>query len=133
MLNKKAIAAFAAGATLVSGLVFAAPAMAEKPNANPPANPPAVQSDQVTKLGGVVSNFKVGDKDHKTTAITLYKKGDKYGTAENDINYTVAQIGGGLLAQVQNSLTSADGNSIVDKVEFPSVLNSGKNLSLIHI
>lgn len=31
MLNKKAIAAFAAGATLVSGLVFAAPAMAEKP------------------------------------------------------------------------------------------------------
>lgn len=86
MLNKKAIAAFAAGATLVSGLVFAAPAMAEKPNANPPANPPAVQSDQVTKLDGVVFNFKVGDKDHKTTAITLYKKGDKYGTAENDIN-----------------------------------------------
>ncbi|MFW0893841.1 hypothetical protein ACJV45_02285 [Gardnerella sp. Marseille-Q9181] len=34
MLNKKAIAAFAAGATLVSGLAIAAPAMAEKLNAN---------------------------------------------------------------------------------------------------
>lgn len=115
MLNKKAIAAFAAGATLVSGLVFAAPAMAKSP-VNGGSNPPAEQGDQVTKLDGVVFNFKVGDKDHKTTAITLYKKGDKYGTAENDINYTVAQIGAGLLAQVQNSLTSADGNSIVDKV-----------------
>ena len=31
MFNKKAIAAFAAGATLVSGLAFAAPAMAEQP------------------------------------------------------------------------------------------------------
>ena len=126
MLNKKAIAAFAAGATLVSGLVFAAPAMAKSP-VNGGSNPPAEQGDQVTKLDGVVFNFKVGDKDHKTTAITLYKKGDKYGTAENDINYTVAQIGAGLLAQVQNSLTSADGNSIVDKVEFPSVLNAGEN------
>ena len=34
MLNKKAIAAFAAGATLVSGLAIAAPAMAERLNAN---------------------------------------------------------------------------------------------------
>lgn len=45
MLNKKAIAALAAGATLVSGLAFAAPAMAEEPGAgaqNPPAaNKPA--------------------------------------------------------------------------------------------
>ena len=36
MLNKKAIAALAAGATLVSGLAFAAPAMAFECPANPP-------------------------------------------------------------------------------------------------
>ena len=33
MLNKKAIAAFAAGATLLSGFAFAVPAMAEAPAA----------------------------------------------------------------------------------------------------
>ena len=32
MLNKKAIAAFAAGATLLSGFAFAAPAMADSAN-----------------------------------------------------------------------------------------------------
>ena len=55
MLNKKAIAALAAGATLVSGLAFAAPAMAEEPGAgaqNPPAenkpaeNKPAAQDEK---------------------------------------------------------------------------------------
>ena len=39
MLNKKAIAAFAAGATLLSGLAFAAPAFAE----DAPAGAPAAQ------------------------------------------------------------------------------------------
>ena len=39
MLNKKAIAAFAAGATLLSGFAFAVPAMAETPAA--PAAPAA--------------------------------------------------------------------------------------------
>jgi len=42
--NKKAIAALAAGATLLSGLAFAAPAMAEESGAgaqNPPATKPA--------------------------------------------------------------------------------------------
>ncbi|WP_267895280.1 hypothetical protein [Gardnerella leopoldii] len=56
MLNKKAIAAFAAGATLVSGLVFAAPAMAE-----PPVNggsTPTVQSADATELKGVVLTLR---------------------------------------------------------------------------
>ncbi|WP_391496004.1 hypothetical protein [Gardnerella swidsinskii] len=128
MLNKKAIAAFAAGATLVSGLAIATPAMAE----NPPANPPAVQSDQVAELKDVVFNFKVGDKDHKAKAITLYKKGDKYGATKDDITHTVAQIGAGFLAQVQNDLTPAQGDSVVDTgtvapITYPEAIKAGEN------
>lgn len=130
MLNKKAIAAFAAGATLVSGLVFAAPAMAE-----PPVNggsTPTVQSADATELKGVVFNFKVGKTDHKTTAMTLYKKGDKYGADKSDINYTIAQIGAGLLAQVQNDLTPAQGDSVVDTgtvgtIAYPKTIEAGEN------
>lgn len=130
MLNKKAIAAFAAGATLVSGLVFAAPAMAE-----PPVNggsTPTVQSADATELKGVVFNFKVGKTDHKTTAMTLYKKGDKYGADKSDINYTIAQIGAGLLAQVQNNLTPAQGDSVVDTgtvgtITYPTEIKAGEN------
>lgn len=131
MLNKKAIAAFAAGATLVSGLVIAAPAMA-KTDPGVGSNPPAVQGDQVTTLDNVVFNFKVGDKDHKTTATTLYKKGDKYGADKDDINYNVAQIGAGLLAQVQNDLTPAQGDSVVDTgtvapITYPEAIKAGEN------
>ena len=130
MLNKKAIAAFAAGATLVSGLVFAAPAMAE-----PPVNSgstPTVQSADATELKGVVFNFKVGKTDHKTTAMTLYKRGDKYGADKSDINYTIAQIGAGLLAQVQNDLTPAQGDSVVDTgtvgtIAYPKTIEAGEN------
>ncbi|MFP1716358.1 hypothetical protein ACLD5N_03560 [Gardnerella leopoldii] len=131
MLNKKAIAAFAAGATLVSGLVFAAPAMAESP-VNGGSNPSAVQGDQVTTLDNVVFSFKVDNKDHKTTAITLYKKGDKYGATKDDITHTVAQIGAGLLAQVQNNLTPAQGDSVVDTgtvgtITYPTEIKAGEN------
>ena len=49
MLNKKAIAALAAGATLVSGLAFAAPAMAEEPGAGA-QNPPAANKPAENKL-----------------------------------------------------------------------------------
>lgn len=131
MLNKKAIAAFAAGATLVSGLVFAAPAMAKSP-VNGGSNPSAVQGDQVTTLDNVVFSFKVDNKDHKTTAITLYKKGDKYGATKDDITHTVAQIGAGLLAQVQNNLTPAQGDSVVDTgtvgtITYPTEIKAGEN------
>ena len=130
MLNKKAIAAFAAGATLVSGLVFAAPAMAE-PLVNG-GSTPTVQSADATELKGVVFNFKVGKTDHKTTAMTLYKKGDKYGADKSDINYTIAQIGAGLLAQVQNDLTPAQGDSVVDTgtvgtIAYPKTIEAGEN------
>ncbi|MFU0513048.1 peptidase [Gardnerella greenwoodii] len=47
MLNKKAIAALAAGATLVSGLAFAAPAMAEAP-ATPKTDQTTPKTDQTT-------------------------------------------------------------------------------------
>ena len=128
MLNKKAIAAFAAGATLVSGLAIAAPALAVQTNGD--SN--VVQSNQATKLDNVVFNFKVGDKDHKTKPITLYKNGDKYGTEKSDINYTATQITSGLLAQVQNDLTPAQGDSVVDTgtigtVTYPANINAGEN------
>ena len=131
MLNKKAIAAFAAGATLVSGLVLATPAMA-KTDPHVVSNPPVVQGDQVTALDNVVFNFKVGDKDHKTTAMTLYKKGDKYGADKSDIAHTVAEIGAGLLAQVQNDLTPAQGDSVVDTgtvapITYPATITAGEN------
>ncbi|KXA21751.1 hypothetical protein HMPREF3208_00470, partial [Gardnerella vaginalis] len=129
MLSKKAIAAFAAGATLVSGLALTVPALAD----NPSGGTSTTQSNQVTKLENVVFNFKVGDKDHKTTATTLYKKGDKYGTAQDDVNYTAAQIGAGFLAQVQNNLTPAEGNGIVDGIVYPSVINSGENVVTVKI
>ncbi|EIK86493.1 hypothetical protein [Gardnerella greenwoodii] len=46
MLNKKAIAALAAGATLVSGLAFAAPAMADGDQTAPKTDQTAPKADQ---------------------------------------------------------------------------------------
>ena len=130
MLNKKAIAAFAAGATLVSGLAIAAPALAVQTNGD--SN--VVQSNQATKLDNVVFNFKVGDKDHKTKPITLYKIGNKYSADEHaDGGWkTVSEIGAGLLAQVQNDLTPAQGDSVVDTgtigtITYPANINAGEN------
>ncbi|WP_427876328.1 hypothetical protein [Gardnerella sp. 2492-Sm] len=50
MLNKKAIAAFAAGATLLSGMAFAAPAFAAEPAKDPKAEKCATAQNNVTKL-----------------------------------------------------------------------------------
>ena len=60
--------------------------------------------------------------------MTLYKKGDKYGAAKDDINHSVAQIGAGFLAQVQNQVTPAQGDFIIDKVEYLFKINAGENI-----
>ena len=127
MLNKKPIAVLAAGATLASGLAFAAPALAEKPS-------PIVSQSQnePTELKGVVFNFKVEGKDCKTDPITLYKQGDKYGATKDAIDQTAAQIGGAFLAQVQNKLTPVVTglnvkNAMIDKITLPTEIKAGEN------
>lgn len=129
MLNKKPIAVLAAGATLASGLAFAAPALA-KPVV-PQASPTQEQTEP-QELKSVVFNFKVGDVDHKTEAITLYKKGDKYGATKDVIDQTAAQIGGAFLAKVQNELTPADtdivNNGEIDKMTLPTEIKAGENV-----
>lgn len=62
MVNKKAIAAFAVGATLLSGLAIAAPALATDPNNN---SNTTQNSDTVTEFKNVVFNFKVGNENHR--------------------------------------------------------------------
>ena len=59
MFNKKAIAALAAGATLVSGLAFAAPAMAKDPD----FSPLLVQDVNAAKVAKAKEDLK---KDQKT-------------------------------------------------------------------
>lgn len=129
MLNKKPIAVLAAGATLASGLAFAAPALA-KPVVPQPSATQAQTEPQ--ELKDVVFNFKVGDKDHKTDPITLYKLGDKYGATKDAIDQTAAQIGGAFLAKVQNQLTPADtdivNNGEIDKMTLPTEIKAGENV-----
>lgn len=129
MLNKKPIAVLAAGATLASGLAFAAPALAVA-EVRPPVNTPSQTEAQ--ELKDVVFNFKVGNTDHKTEAITLYKKGDKYGATKDVIDQTAAQIGGAFLAKVQNELTPADtdivNNGEIDTMTLPTEIKAGENV-----
>ena len=131
MLNKKAIMAFTAGATLVSGLAVATPAMANS-NSNGGSNTSVVPSNGVAELKGVVFNFKVGSTDHKTKPITLYKIGDKYSADKNAGGNTVSAIGAGFLAQVQNDLTPAQGDSVIDTgtvgtITYPKTISAGEN------
>ncbi len=81
MLNKKAIAAFAAGATLLSGMAFAAPAFAaETPKCTP------VAADKLAELKKAVTEAKRNaDKAERTLA----DEKDKY--AEDTEAYNTAK------------------------------------------
>ncbi|MFU0513052.1 hypothetical protein ACMZ7O_01820 [Gardnerella greenwoodii] len=79
MFNKKAIAALAAGATLVSGLAFAAPAMAEDPfaNVNLPINVP---ESKATKIAAAEKELKEANdalKDEQAKVPALQRTADK--------------------------------------------------------
>ena len=63
MLNKKAIAAFAAGATLLSGMAFAAPAFAAEPAKKPTA-------EQCKKAQDDVNDAKAALQDAKDDLVT---------------------------------------------------------------
>lgn len=90
MLNKKPIAVLAAGATLASGLAFAAPALAVTGGVRPPINTPS--QTNVQELKGVVFNFKVGDVEYKSTAMDLHTNGTKYGATKDELQYTLQQL-----------------------------------------
>ncbi len=78
MLNKKAIAAFAAGATLLSGLAVAAPALAENAAAgNAPAataqKDDAAKQAEIAKLNQQIENAKKAQKAAQDKANDLKK------------------------------------------------------------
>ena len=79
MLNKKAIAALAAGATLVSGLAFAAPAMADGTNL------PKEVIENAKKADAAELNKKVEEKKAEENKAVLEKL-DKSKAFENFLN-----------------------------------------------
>lgn len=91
----------------------------------------AAAEQTVKVLKQVKFTFQVNGKDYQTREIAeLYQKGDKYGLEQNDIQYTVAQIIGGLLAGVQNDIMQDNqGNlpMILDNIKYPETINAGEN------
>lgn len=91
----------------------------------------AAAEQTVKVLKQVKFTFQVNGKDYQTREIAeLYQKGDKYGLEQNDIQYTVAQIIGGLLAGVQNDIMQDNqGNlpMILDNIKYPETINVGEN------
>lgn len=91
----------------------------------------AAAEQTVKVLKQVKFTFQVNGKDYQTREIAeLYQKGDKYGLEQNDIQYTVAQIIGGLLAGVQNEIMQNNqGNlpMILDNIKYPETINDGEN------
>ena len=91
----------------------------------------AAAEQTVKVLKQVKFTFQVNGKDYQTREIAeLYQKGDKYGLEQNDIQYTVAQIIGGLLACVQNEIMQNNqGNlpMILDNIKYPETINDGEN------
>ncbi len=91
----------------------------------------AAAEQTVKVLKQVKFTFQVNGKDYQTREIAeLYQKGDKYGLEQNDIQYTVAQIIGGLLAGVQNDIMQDNqGNlpMILDNIKYPETINDGEN------
>ena len=82
MLNKKAIAALAAGATLVSGLAFAAPAFADEPAKKPTAEECKNAQDNV--------NAKKSDLEQKKATLVLKNAAKK--TAHDDLAKAKAAV-----------------------------------------
>ncbi|MFP1701820.1 hypothetical protein ACLD5V_06040 [Gardnerella greenwoodii] len=86
MLNKKAIAALAAGATLVSGLAFAAPAMAEDPfaNVNLPINVPESKAAEIAKAEKELKDAKSELADKQSEVPALKRTAEKDQEASDD-------------------------------------------------
>ena len=79
MLNKKAIAAFAAGATLLSGFAFAVPAMAETPAAPAaPAEPTYNKSFYKTEDSQALADRLNKEKADKEAKAKAEDEKDKY-------------------------------------------------------
>ena len=86
MFNKKAIAALAAGATLVSGLAFAAPAMAEDPfaNVNLPINVPESKATKIAAAEKELKDAKSELADKQSEVPALKRAAEKDQEASDD-------------------------------------------------
>ena len=121
MLNKKAIAAFAAAATLVSGLALAVPALASGPAAG--STPSTQTGSDVKELAKVSFKFVNGSKSVTTRAVKVYTKDGKYGFSEDAITSSAAQLTEAFLADVKDN----DAVKNVKGVSYPTVITAGVN------
>ncbi len=115
MLNKKAIAAFAAAATLVSGLAIATPALADKPVAN--------EGSEVKELN-VTFKFTKGDDSVTSRSFKVYCKDGKYGFSKDDIKYGADSIAYSVFEEAKNNNEKFKN---VKGVAFPTTINAGEN------
>ena len=121
MLNKKAIAAFAAAATLVSGLALAVPALASGPATG--STPSTQTGSDVKELAKVSFKFVNGSKSVTTRAVKVYTKDGKYGFSEDAITSSAAQLTEAFLADVKDN----DAVKNVKGVSYPTVITAGVN------
>ncbi|MFU0572861.1 hypothetical protein ACMZ8B_02890 [Gardnerella greenwoodii] len=115
MLNKKAIAAFAAAATLVSGLAIATPALADKPVTN---------GESEVKELNVTFKFTKGDDSVTSRSFKVYCKDGKYGLSKDDIKYGADSIAYSVFNEAKannNKFASVKGFA------FPTTINAGEN------
>ena len=137
MLNKKPIAVLAAGATLASGLAFAAPALAEDPGNQ--VNPAPQAQNDVQDLGKVSFKFTFGSgsaaKTLTTRAITVYSKDGKYGFDKSDINYGADSIAYSFLSEhmtkdgkVNFGTKESPDLQEIKGVAFPTTISKGENV-----
>lgn len=127
MLNKKAIAAFAAAATLVSGLALAVPALASGPAAG--STPSTQTGSDVKELAKVSFKFVNGSKSVTTRVVTVYTKDGKYGFDNNDVSYTAKDITEAFLSELTDSKSTSYNASLKDVkgVVYPAAINAGEN------
>lgn len=127
MLNKKAIAAFAAAATLVSGLALAVPALAA--NGDTSSTPSSQAANDVKKLENVSFKFVNGKDSATTRAVTVYTKDGKYGFDNNDVSYTAKDITEAFLSELTDSKSTSYNASLKDVkgVVYPAAINAGEN------
>ncbi|WP_422113439.1 hypothetical protein [Gardnerella sp. DNF00536] len=123
MLSKKAIAAFAAGATLVSGLALTVPALAD--NNQQPAGDSTQVDNSVKELGEVSFKFvNGGDSVTSRTFKTVYCKDGKYGFDKAAISYDAASIVYSVFSEAKvnnNKFANVKG------IAFPTTIHAGVN------
>ena len=120
MLSKKAIAAFAAGATLVSGLALTVPALAEGPQ----QGGSSTQVDNsVKELANVSFKFVNGTKSVTTRAVKVYSKDGKYGFTKDAVTSSAAQLTESFLSEVRDNDAVKDAKGVI----YPTTINAGEN------